>query len=117
MSAAPGDVAGALLEALLPGSGIGVAVHDEHLRVLVISPSLAELSGTRPGEQVGRRLTEALPGEVGEVAEASLRAVAASRRPLLRLEPAVEAGRERGWLIHVYPLEYGGRELVAVGPV
>ena len=114
MSAAPGDVAGALLEALLPGSGIGVAVHDEHLRVLVISPSLAELSGTRPGEQVGRRLTEVLPGEVGEVAEASLRAVAASRRPLLRLEPAVEAGRERGWLIHVYPLEYGGRELVAV---
>jgi len=114
VSVAPGDVAGALLEALLPGSGIGVAVHDEHLRVLVISPSLAELSGTRPGEQVGRRLTEVLPGEVGEVAEASLRAVAASRRPLLRLEPAVEAGRERGWLIHVYPLEYGGRELVAV---
>ena len=48
--------------------------------MLVISPSLAELSGTEPGEQLGRRLTEALPGEVGEVAEASLRAVAASRR-------------------------------------
>ncbi len=67
-------------------------MHDEDLRVLVISPSLAELSGTEPGEQIGRRLTEALPGEVGEVAEASLRAVAASREPLLRLEPAVEAG-------------------------
>ncbi len=114
MSAGSEDVAGALLEALRPGSGIGVAVHDEDLRVLVISPSLAELSGTEPGEQVGRRLTEALPGEVGEVAEASLRAVATSRRPLLRLEPAVEAGRERGWLIHVYPLEHEGRELVAV---
>src|SRR3712207_2488641 len=36
------------------------------------------------------------------------------RSPLLRLEPAVEAGRERGWLIHVYPLEHEGRELVAV---
>jgi len=109
-----GDVAGALVEALVPGSGIGVAVHDEDLRVLVISPSLVELSGTRPGEQVGRRLTEVLPGEVGEVAEASLRAVAASRRPLLRLEPAVEAGRERGWLIHVFPLQREGRDLVAV---
>ena len=108
------DVAGALLDALRPGSGIGVAVHDEDLRVLVISPSLAELSGTEPGEQIGRRLTEALPGEVGEVAEASLRAVAASGEPLLRLEPAVEAGRERGWLIHVYPLSYEGRELIAV---
>jgi PAS domain S-box-containing protein len=109
-----GDVAGALVQALGPGSGIGVAVHDEDLRVLVISPSLAELSGTRPGEQVGRRLTEVLPGEVGEVAEASLRVVAASGQPLLRLEPAVEAGRERGWLIHVYPIHYGGRDLVAV---
>jgi PAS domain S-box-containing protein len=109
-----GDVAAALIDALRPGSGIGVAVHDEDLRVLVISPSLAELSGTGPGELLGRRLTETLPGEVGEVAEASLRAVAASREPLLRLEPAVEAGRERGWLIHVYPIDYGGRELVAV---
>lgn len=114
MSAAPGDVAGALLDALQPGAGIGVAVHDEDLRVLVISPSLSELSGTRPGEQLGRRLTEVLPGEVGEVAEASLRAVAATRQPLLRLEPAVDAGRERGWLIHVYPIDYGGRQLVAV---
>ena len=114
MSAGSADVAGALLEALRPGSGIGVAVHDEELRMLLISPSLAELSGAAPEAQLGRRLTEALPGEAGEVAEASLRAVAARRRPLLRLEPAVEAGRERGWLIHVYPVEHGGRELVAV---
>jgi PAS domain S-box-containing protein len=114
VSGRAGDVAGALVQALAPGSGIGVAVHDEDLRVLVISPSLAELSGTEPGEQVGRTLTEALPGAVGEVAEASLRAVASSGEPLLRLEPAVEAGRERGWLIHVYPLHHGGRDLVAV---
>jgi two-component system sensor histidine kinase/response regulator len=112
--AAGADVAGALLEALTPGSGLGLAVHDEDLRMLVISPSLAELSGTPAEAQLGRRLTEALPGEVGEVAEASLRAVAATRRPLLRLEPAIEAGRERGWLISVYPLDYGGRELIAV---
>jgi two-component system NarL family sensor kinase len=114
VSGPPGDVAAALIDALRPGAAIGVAVHDEDLRVLVISPSLAELSGTTPDEQLGRRLTEALPGEIGEIAEASLSAVAATREPLLRLEPAVEAGRERGWLIHVYPLEHEGRELVAV---
>ena len=114
MTGPAGDVAGALVHALGPGSGIGVAVHDEDLRVLVISPSLAELSGTQPGEQIGHRLTEVLPGDVAEVAEASLRAVAASGEPLLRLEPAVEAGRERGWLVHVYPLHHAGRDLVAV---
>ena len=108
------DAAGALLEALRPGSGLGLAVHDEDLRMLVITPSLAELSGATAEAQLGRRLTEALPGEIGEVAEASLRVVAATREPLLRLEPAIEAGRERGWLISVYPLDYGGRELIAV---
>ena len=87
MRTEPGDIARAMIDALRPGAGIGVAVHDEDLRVLVISPSLAELSGTEPDEQLGRRLTEALPGEVGEVAEASLRAVAATRQPLLRLSP------------------------------
>jgi PAS domain S-box-containing protein len=109
-----GDIACAMIDALRPGAGIGVAVHDADLRVLVISPSLAELSGTQGDEQVGRRLTEALPGQIGEIAEASLRAVAATREPLLRLEPAVEAGRERGWLIHVYPIRYEGRDLIAV---
>ena len=72
MSGPAGDVAGALVQALGPGSGIGVAVHDEDLRVLVISPSLAELSGTEPDALLGRRLTEVLPGEVGEVAETSI---------------------------------------------
>jgi PAS domain S-box-containing protein len=108
------SVAQALLDALTPGCGLGLAVHDEDLRMLVISPSLAELSGASAEAQLGRRLTEALPGAVGEVAEASLRAVAATRAPLLQLEPAIEQGRERGWLISVYPLDYGGRELIAV---
>jgi PAS domain S-box-containing protein len=112
--AARASVAGALIEALTPGCGLGLAVHDEDLRMLVISPSLAELSGTPAEAQLGRRLTEALPGEVGEVAEASLRTVAASRRPLLQLEPAIENGRERGWLISVYPIDHAGRELIAV---
>lgn len=48
--AARPDMAGALVEALAPGAGIGLAVHDEHLRMLLISPSLAELSGT-PAER------------------------------------------------------------------
>jgi PAS domain S-box-containing protein len=108
------SVAEALIDALTPGCGLGLAVHDEDLRMLVISPSLAELSGTPAEAQLGRRLTEALPGEVGEVAEASLRVVAATREPLLQLEPAIEQGRERGWLISVYPLDHGGRELIAV---
>ena len=107
-------VAAALVEAVTPGSGIGLAVHDEDLRMLLISPSLAELSGTPAEAQLGVRLTEALPGEVGEVAEASLRTVAETGEPLLGIEPAIEKGRERGWLISVFPLHHGGRDLIAV---
>jgi signal transduction histidine kinase len=110
----PEAVAAALIDSLAPGAGIGLAVHDADLRMLLISPSLAELSGTPAEAQLGRLLTEALPGEVGEVAEASLRMVAATGEPLLNLEPAVEAGRERGWLISVFPLPFEGRDLIAV---
>ena len=108
------DAARALVEAVAPGSGIGFAVHDEELRLVLISPSLAELSGMPAEEQLGRRLTESLPGEVGEIAERSLQQVAASGEPLLLVDPAVEAGRERGWLISVYPLAHPERRLVAV---
>ncbi|MEA2310796.1 MAG: hypothetical protein QOE28_764, partial [Solirubrobacteraceae bacterium] len=55
------DVAGALFDSLVPGSGIGVAVHGEDLRMLMISPSLAELSGAPAEELLGRRLVDALP--------------------------------------------------------
>ena len=112
--AAGQDAARALMEAVAPGSGIGFAVHDEDLRLLLISPSLAELSGMPAEEQLGRRLTESLGGEVGEIAERSLQVVAASGRPLLQVQPAVEVGRERGWLISVYPLSHPERNLLAV---
>jgi PAS domain S-box-containing protein len=108
------SVAAALVQAVTPGSGIGLAVHDEDLRMLLISPSLAELSGTPAEAQLGVRLTEALPGAVGEVAEASLRTVAETGEPLLGIEPAIEKGRERGWLISVFPLDHAGRALIAV---
>jgi PAS domain S-box-containing protein len=108
------DAASALVGAVGPGSGIGLAVHDEDLRLLLISPSLAELSGIPAHEQLGRRLTESLGGDIGEIAEASLQEVAASGEALLQLEPAVEAGPERGWLISVFPLAHAGRRLIAV---
>src|SRR4051794_40513619 len=57
---------------------------------------------------------DVLPAEIARVAEDSMRRVLATRRAQRGLEPAVEAGRERGWLIDVYPLEYEGRRLVAV---
>jgi PAS domain S-box-containing protein len=112
VSRAP-DVAGALIEALVPGSSIGVAVHDEDLRLLLISPSLAAWSGVPVEQQLGHRLAQTLPGEAGELAEATLRQVAATGEPLIGTEPA-DPGREQGWLISVYPLPYAGRRLLGV---
>ena len=111
MSGPPGDVAAALIDALRPGSGSASRSTTRTCACSSSPPRSPSCRAPSPDEQVGHRLTEVLPGEVGEVAEASLRAVAATREPLLRLEPAVEAGRERGWLIHVYPIDHEGREL------
>jgi signal transduction histidine kinase/PAS domain-containing protein len=107
------DVACALIDALAPGSSIGVAVHDEDLRLLLISPSLAAWAGLPAEEQLGRRLADTLPGEAGAIAEATLRQVAATGEPLIAAEPA-DPGRERGWLISVYPLPFQDRRLLAV---
>jgi PAS domain S-box-containing protein len=107
-------VAAALIDSLAPGSGIGLAVHDEDLRVLVISPSLAEFAGTPPEDQVGHTLPENLPGEIGRAAEATVRHVAETGEPLVGIESATPIGRERGWLVNVFPLERAGRKLVAI---
>jgi PAS domain S-box-containing protein len=106
-------VACALVDALAPGANIGVAVHDEELRLLLISPSLAAWAGPPAEEQLGRRLADTLPGEAGALAEATLRQVAATGEPLVGAEPA-DPGSERGWQISVYPLPFQGRRLLAV---
>lgn len=114
VSTPPPDVAGALFDALAPGSGIGVAVHDEDLRLLLISPSLAEWSGVPIAEQLGHRLAGERFGGVGALAEETLREVARTGRALVDLEPAAETGRQRGWLISVYPLDFQGHRLLGV---
>lgn len=112
MSPGP-DVAGALIAALTPRASIGLAVHDEDLRLLLISPSLAAWSGVPIEGQLGRRLADTLPGEAGELAEATLRHVAATGEPLIGTEPA-DPGSQEGWLISVYPLPFQGRRLLGV---
>jgi signal transduction histidine kinase len=75
--------AGALLDAVAPGSVLLTAVFDEQLRCLAVSPSLAD-----PADAVGRPAAEVLPAPVAPTLVAAFEALRAEggsswRRPLI----------------------------------
>ena len=110
-SAGPED----LLRALRPGAGIGVAVHDDALRVRAITPSLAALGGNAPEEVVGRRVSDVLPGAVGARIDALVRGVVETGEPVTaELGPPPVAGPAGGrWTAHFHPLAVGDSRWVA----
>lgn len=111
---AAGDhgVAAALFAALAPGSPVGIAVHDEALRMTLVTPSLAALTGLPAEALLGRTLAEALP-EAGVPVDAALRRVAETGRPLAEVEGPAPIGGDVTWLVSVHPLDHGGRRLLA----
>ena len=73
MSGPPGDVAAALIDALGPGAGIGVAVHDERERAVVAGAELVGLvvlaifnPAVLPGVAYAARGSVADPAHVGK---------------------------------------------------
>lgn len=77
----------ALMRALTSQSGVGLAIHDEELRVLRVNPlpedvqRLIEAGGD--GSAIGRRLTELLVPQDAAVIETQLRRVAGTGVPLV----------------------------------
>lgn len=103
-------VAAALMEALPAGAPVGLALHDDDLRLLLASPSFAALCGRAPAGIHGRRPAEVLPPELAAAAEAALAAVLEGGEPAELEHP----GPDRTWLASYLPVEHDGRRLAGV---
>ena len=110
--------AAALVESLQPDAPIGFAVHDEELRYVLISDSLAAVHGRPAAEHVGRRPSDVLHPAYGRRAEELLGRVRDSGKPLPVSEfDSLGPGRRRTWVANVYPMEVAGRRWVGAAVV
>jgi signal transduction histidine kinase/PAS domain-containing protein len=107
--------AAGLVEGLQADAPIGFAVHDEELRFVLISPSLAAINGRPVADHLGRRVGDVLPPELAAEVEARLAEVrdTGAARTGIELGGATFASQERrGWVAGFYPMTLGERRLV-----
>lgn len=97
----PSDIEQALVEALFTRSPIGLILLDPQLRLMRINAAAEGMHGTRIGEVLGLRPTQAWPEFSGEMVERVLGEVLRTGEPAIEFEkrgrPPGDPGRE-----HVY---------------
>lgn len=107
----------ALLETLLSGAPVGLAVWDSEGRYLRINETLADANGLAVEEHLGRRVEDVLPG-TSSVVRPVLAEVLATGVPLTGVEISDDRGSATGrtWSTSWFPvvLEPGAERLVVV---
>ncbi|MFD9317681.1 SpoIIE family protein phosphatase [Streptomyces sp. NPDC060053] len=87
MADAPGwDMSRAVLEQMIGGSPIGIAMVDSDLRFVWSNAALTQFGGGPPESRLGLRLAEVQPGLDSEAIEAQIRRVLATGEPVLGYE-------------------------------
>ncbi|MFI1928269.1 MULTISPECIES: SpoIIE family protein phosphatase [unclassified Streptomyces] len=87
MADAPGwDMSRAVLEQMIGGSPIGIAMVDADLRFVWSNAALTQFGGGPPESRLGLRLAEVQPGLNSEGIEAQMRRVLATGEPVLGYE-------------------------------
>ncbi len=108
--------AASLVGSLPPDAPIGFSVHDEALRLVLVSDSLTTITGRGAAEQIGRRPSELLPPDLAAEVESILAHVRDSGEALTGVEfdgtSKVGPGEARTWVAGYYPMELDGRRMV-----
>jgi len=103
----------AVLDAVVAGAPIGIAIFDTDLRCERINAALADMNGAPPEAHVGRTLAEVLPAGPETTATVErLERVFATGQPLLNLEvapPQTEPSGHRYSLVSYFPVRVEGR--------
>ena len=80
------DMSRAVLEQMVTGSPVGIAVVDANLRCVWSNAALERFGGGSPGERLGRRLAEIQPGIDSEGIETQMRRVLETGQPVVGYE-------------------------------
>ena len=107
------------VEALFEAASIGLGLVDKDLRYVRVNDSLAAINGKSVAEHEGRPIREVIP-ELADLAEALLRQVIETKKPVLNLElsggtPA-DPDADRHFRLSYYPV-FEGDEVIGVGAV
>ncbi|MEU9846202.1 SpoIIE family protein phosphatase [Streptomyces sp. NPDC047985] len=108
----------ALSARLVAQSPFGVAVLDPGLRLLLVNPTLEQLTGIPAAEHLGRGPRALLPFLDGDALESTMREVLATGVPVqgrsvVGRVPA-DADQDRAWSLSCYRLEDPGGRLIGV---
>lgn len=105
----------ALLGALEPGHPVGFAVHDDELRFVLVTPSLAAVAGVAAEEHHERTVADLMPGLGSAALAVQRRALDEDRALEVELSGVAPGtgGRPRTWVAHYHPLQHAGRRLLA----
>jgi PAS domain S-box-containing protein len=110
--------AAALVCGLADDAPIGFAVHDEQLRFVLVSDSLAAINGRPASEHLGRRVADILPPGLAGPVEAMLAEVRETGEPRTGIEfdgtTDATPGERRAWVAGFYPMGLGARRMVGV---
>ncbi|MDI5966062.1 SpoIIE family protein phosphatase [Streptomyces sp. SL54] len=108
----------AALDGFFQQSPVGLAVYDTELRFVRINNALARMNGLEPEEQIGRRLSEVLPGINTAEIEDVMRGVLETGEPVM---DARSHGRtpgdpeqDRAWSASYFRLEAASGEVLGV---
>ena len=107
-----------ILETVYATSPVGFALQDENLRFVRVNKTLAEINNWPVEDHIGRLITDIIPSEVGEQANAIHRRVLETGQPNLHCEfegtLPTKPGEYRYWNANYFPVELpDGRRWVA----
>ena len=87
MAGAPGwDMSRSVLEQMVTGSPVGIAIVDANLRCVWSNAALEQFGGGPAGERLGRRMSEIQPGLDAEAVDAQMRQVLETGEPVFGYE-------------------------------
>jgi PAS domain S-box-containing protein len=107
-----------IVNAFFSSSAIGFGILDSQCRYTRVNDVLPRMGGVAPEEVLGRPVSQVF-GETGVRAEAVLRQVLESGKPVLDREVSAELpgkpGDPRHWLVNYFPIREDGGAVTQVG--